>query len=317
MSLFWRVFLINATVLVGATAFLAVSPVTVSDEITVQETIILAVGVVLVLAVNFALLARTFGPLERLASTMSRVDPLEPGRRVREHSDVPEVDVVVDAFNDMIDRLERERRESGRRALSAQEFERRRLARELHDQVGQTLTGVVLQLESLARTAPPEVREDILATKETARSGVEQMRAIARGLRPDALDDFGLRTALVTLTTRMQEQFGLRVRRRIAADLPGLPDDHELVVYRVAQESLTNVARHAGADSATLALGEQDGALVLSVSDDGHGFSSERPTDGTGLRGMRERAMLVGGRLDVITRVPGGTEIRLTIPLAR
>jgi two-component system sensor histidine kinase UhpB len=214
----------------------------------------------------------------------------------------------------MLDRLEDERQGSARRALAAQEGERLRVARELHDEVGQTLTGVVLALESIHRRAPEGLDADIADVQEAARAGVEQVREIARGLRPGPLEELGLRSALTTLATSFGGRTGLRVRHTLAADLPPLSAEQDLAVYRVAQESLTNVARHAGARTAELELSADDGAVVLRVSDDGRGIgeSHAASTDG-GVGGMRERALLAGGRLRVRALPDRGTEVRLDL----
>jgi two-component system sensor histidine kinase UhpB len=215
----------------------------------------------------------------------------------------------------MLDRLERERRLSGRRALVAQESERRRIARELHDDVGQTLTGVVLQLDALQRAAPTELEGQVALVQESAREGVEKVRDIARGLRPPALDEFGLSAALTTLAAGFSEHSGVRVRHRVSRSLPPLEPEQDLAIYRVAQESLTNAARHAGATAVELALSDEDGVVVLQVRDDGCGISDSAATgDGTGLAGMRERAMLLGGRLSVEAGRRGGTEVRFEVP---
>jgi two-component system sensor histidine kinase UhpB len=315
MSLFWRVFAINTGVLVVGALVLALSPASVSNRILVVEALVLTVGVVLVLAVNLLLLRRAFEPLERLTGLMRRVDPLDPGRRLEIHKPVAEVGHLVAAFNDLLDRLERERRDSARRALQAQEDERRRLARELHDEVGQTLTGVALQLDTLAGLVSGDLKPRVVALEESARAGVEEVREIARGLRPEALDDFGLRSALVTLGSAFAEQSGIRIVPALARDLPELDRDDELVVYRVAQESLTNVARHADATRADVILDAQDGAVVLRVRDDGCGIDPRAAASGAGVRGMRERALLVGGSLDITPLQPSGTEVRLALPV--
>ncbi len=219
----------------------------------------------------------------------------------------------------MLDRLEYERRHSGARALAAQENERRRLARELHDEVGQTLTGVVLQLEALQRMAPHARHDAIVDAQETARSGVEDMRELARGLRPQALDEFGLRSALVSLATQFSDRTSVRVRPQLADTLPALSHEQDLAIYRVAQESLTNVARHADARHADLSLvANAAGEVELRVRDDGRGIGAGEMNGGggpgTGLAGMRERALFIGGRLTVRALEQGGTEVTLTVP---
>lgn len=316
VTLFWRVVAINAGVLVVATLVLALSPATVSSSLTATEIAVLAGGLLVVIAVNVLLLRRVFGPLERLADLMRGVDPMTPGRRVELERPVAEVAHLAHAFNEMLDRLELERRTSGRRALAAQERERRRLARELHDELGQTLTGVVLQLEGLGRAAPPELRDDVTQVQEVARAGVEEVREIARGLRPAALDEFGLRSALITLASGFAERSELRVQHSLAPDLPALAPEQELAIYRVAQESLTNVARHAAADSVLLALDVRNGAVILRVRDDGRGIDDRAAQDAGGLAGMRERALLVGGRLGVARPEPSGTEVVLEVPVS-
>ena len=316
MSLFRRVVAINAGVLVLAAILLAVTPATVSPSLKVAEAVVLAVGTALLIGVNVVLMRRVFGPLEQLTVLMRRVDPYAPGRRLG----LPRVDAEVaelrDSFNAMLDRLEDERRQSGRRALAAQENERRRLARELHDEIGQTLTGVVLQLEALQRSAPASFQPAIADAQETARGGVEDMREIARGLRPSALDEFGLRSALVSLASQVSDHTGLRVRPQLAEGLPTLAHEQDLAIYRVAQESLTNIARHANARHVELSLSAGDsGAVQLRVRDDGRGIGvHEAGANGSGLAGMRERALLIGGILDIRARDGGGTEVTFTVP---
>jgi two-component system sensor histidine kinase UhpB len=307
---------INAGVLVVAALVLALSPATVSPSLQVAEAAVLALGTVLMISVNVVLLRRVFGPLERLTALMRRIDPHAPGRRLSLERADAEVAELCHAFNSMLDRLEHERRASSRRALAAQESERARLARELHDEVGQTLTGVVLQLEGLQRAAPPALHERVVDVQESARAGVEHVREIARGLRPQALDEFGLRSALISLASQVADQTGLRVRPQLGAGLPALAREQELAIFRVAQESLTNVARHAQARNVELALNLLDGAVVLTVRDDGRGIT-DREAAGRrmGLGGMHERALLVGGKLTVRPCGDGGTEVRLAVPI--
>jgi two-component system sensor histidine kinase UhpB len=315
VSLFWRVFAINAAVLVAAVTVLALSPATVSSRIESGEVAVLGVGVLLVLAVNLLALRRVFRPLEQLTALMRRVDPLAPGRRIVVERQAAEVAELSHAFNDMLDRLERERRDSGRRALDAQEEERRRMARELHDEIGQTFTGVVLQLETLERRAPEELRAELRSLEATTRAGIEEVRELVRRLRPEALDDFGLRSALVSLGSDLAEHSGLRVSPNLDGNLPALSPEDELVVYRVAQESLVNVVRHARASRAELSLQQENGAVVLRVRDDGRGIDAAGLRSGTGVRGMRERALLVGGELEVSHVAPHGTEVALRLPV--
>jgi two-component system sensor histidine kinase UhpB len=312
IPLIWRVFLTNAVVLGLAFAGLVAAPVRVSVPVAAGEIAVLVGGLVALLAVSLALLRPAFRPLDELAETMRRHDPLTPGRRARVAGD-PDVAALAHAFNDMLERLELERRDSARGALMLQEAERRRIARELHDEVGQTLTGVILQVEGLAGRIPVGLRDQLDELRETARHGTEEVRRIARRLRPEALEELGLHSALAALATAIGEQADLEVRRRLH-DTPSLTPEQELVVYRVAQEALTNVGRHAHATNVELRLERADQATVLSVTDDGRGLAPGTLPSASGIRGMRERAMLIGAGITIGASQTGGTQVQLTIP---
>jgi two-component system sensor histidine kinase UhpB len=264
---------------------------------------------------NLLLLRPAFAPLHSLAETMRHADPLEPGRRAPETGE-PDIAALARAFNEMLDRLERERRESARRALTMQEAERKRVARELHDEVGQTLTAIMLQVETLSAGVPPALHEAVDELRETARTGAEDVRRIAKRLRPEALDELGLRSALAALTSGFAEQTGVQLDRRLER-AEGLTGDQELVVYRVAQEALTNIARHADAEHAAIELTQHDHTVTLTVRDDGHGLPAGALTSSNGIRGMRERALLIGGRIDIGDAAGGGTQIILEVPTDR
>ena len=314
MSLFRRVFLLNAALLVAAGVLVALSPITVSTPVKVFDEVVLGVGILLLLVANYLLLRPAFKPLERLAERMRNVDLLRPGRRL-EPSGSPEIVGLVRTFNEMLDRLETERRESGRRALAAQEAERKRIAAELHDQVGQSMTGVLLMLEQLTGEVPEERRDMFAEAQETTRESVEEVRRIAQELRPELLEHLGLVSALKSLATRFTEQAGLELEWDFAQTLPPITPDAELALYRVAQESLTNVARHAHASRVWLSLQPGRGSVVLRVVDDGRGMNG-RDADSGGLRGMRERAVLVGAALAIKPARTGGVEVRLEVPAA-
>jgi two-component system sensor histidine kinase UhpB len=314
--LFWRVFAVNAALLALATLLLLFSPVTVSRPVRLPEALVLVLGFAVALAANVVLLRRAFFPLDRLARRMETVDLLRPGQRLPTDSG-GKVGRVVQAFNEMLDRLETERRESGRRALAAQEAERLRIARGLHDEVGQVLTGVLLQLDAVADAIANDRRSELVETKQAVRQALQEVRRISRELRPEMLEHLGLVSALIELTRTFSRLSGIPVDRRFAAELPPLTAEAELAVYRIVQESLTNVARHAGAQRVTIVLEPGAGSLVLLVADDGDGFAGGAAPEGHGgLRGMRERAVLVGGSLAIEPGLAGGVEIRLEVPAA-
>jgi two-component system sensor histidine kinase UhpB len=312
VSLFWRIFGLNAVVLGAATALLLWAPVTVSVPVVLTEAVVLIGGLVVMLVANAALLRIGLAPLARLTQRMATVDLLRPGQRlpVDGHGGVAE---LLRTFNEMLDRLEAERATSSARALSAQESERRRIAQELHDEVGQSMTAVLLELKRAADRAPEELRTDLQHAQETTRESLDEVRRLARRLRPGVLDDLGLVSALTSLTSDYGTHTGLSVQRRFDPDLPSLEPETELVLYRVAQESLTNIARHADAHRVELTLRHTRDAVVLEVADDGRGMGRAR--EGAGIRGMRERALLIDADLDLAPTPSGGARVRLTVPL--
>ncbi|HEY7560644.1 MAG TPA: sensor histidine kinase [Gaiellaceae bacterium] len=311
LPLYWRVFAVNASLLTAIAVLLIVSPVTISFPIALTEALVVVFGLLVTLAVNAVLLRRAFGPLARLAQRMEMVDLLRPGQRLRvlRHD---EVGRVVAAFNRMLDRLERERQESGRRVLAAQEAERVGIARDLHDEVGQVLTGVLLQLNSIAEAAP-EHRDELDQSRQAVRRALDEVRRISSELRPEMLEHLGLVSALTELTTAFARVSDVRVERDLPTSLPTLAPEIELAVYRIAQESLTNVARHAHASRVTVTLEPGRDSVVLRVADDGRGFAGP-PVEHGGLRSMRERALLVGGALAIKATPEGGVEVRLEVP---
>jgi two-component system, NarL family, sensor histidine kinase UhpB len=311
ISLFWRVFAVNAGLLAAIAVLLIVTPVTISAPIKLEQALIVISGLAITLAANLLLLRRSVAPLGQLARRMETVDLLRRGQRLDvQHDD--EVGRVVRAFNRMLDRLESERQQSGRRVLAAQEAERVGIARDLHDEVGQLLTGVLLHLNSIAEAVPTH-RDEIDAAKQAVRVALDEVRRISSELRPEMLEHLGLVSALTELSTTFARVSGLRVERQFEPALPKLSADTELALYRIAQEALTNVARHAAATKVTIALEHGPGSVVLSVSDDGRGFDGERQEQG-GLRSMRERALLIDGALAIKPGRRGGVEVRLEVP---
>ena len=304
----------NALVLVGVFAFFVITPATISSPIAVSELLVLVAAITVTLFLNLLLLERAFRPLDELRRLMQVVDPLRPGRRVDLKGADRDVAALADAFNAMLDRLETERRESARRALAAQEEERRRVARELHDELGQVLTGVLLLLDEAGRAPASRASGALEEAREAARGSIDEVRRIVRDLRPEALDDLGLASALGAMVSSFEQRTGIRVEQQVAPQLPPLSPEQDLVLYRVAQEALTNAARHAGAQRQELVVEHADGHVVVAVRDDGCGFDEEPPQDG-GIRGMQERALLVRGTVDVTSARGEGTEVVLRIPV--
>jgi two-component system, NarL family, sensor histidine kinase UhpB len=307
IPLFWRLFVPNAVVLVVACVVLWVQPPN-------GRILALAGGLLVLLVVNVVLMRRAFAPLIELTDAMRRADPLEPGRRIHVEAPDSEVTVLSETYNEMLDRLERERRDSGRRALAAEEAERRRLAGELHDEIGQNVTALGMQLAHLEHAVGDGTRADVVAARELAADTVEAVRRVSRQLRPEALDDLGLIAALAALCERVASHSDVRVHPELRVSLPALSPEAELVIYRVAQESLTNVMRHARATQVTVSLRTEDHGVVLEVADDGVGPPAGTGTGPGGVRFMRERAVAIGAQARVEAGRGGGTRVVLTVP---
>jgi len=208
--------------------------------------------------------------------------------------------------------LKSERSTANASALAAQENERQRIARELHDEIGQTLTVALLFLKRAVDRAPAEIRGELADTQEAVRAGLDEVRSIARRLRPDALEDLGLHSALNALCSEFSQATGIVVVKNIAPQANRLQPEVELVCYRIAQESLTNIARHAEASKVWLDLHSTTDQLLLRIADDGRGGVD---AEGAGINGMRERALLVSAALTIASPVGEGTEVLVTIPI--
>ena len=303
-------FLANAALLCAASALLLLSPFTVSHPVAEWEATAILIGLAGMLLVNLWLVRRALTPLDRLSREMEQVDLLDL-RPARDHAAGSDGEVrrLAEAFDRMLARLASERRASAGAALAAQEAERLRVARELHDEVGQSLTGLLLLLDKAADGDAEQLEH----ARAAARASLADVRRIAQRLRPELLDDLGLTSALSALALGFARQTGLRVDRRFAPDLPPLGPDVELAVYRIAQESLTNVARHAAATKVELSLEPAGERVRLRVQDDGRGLPPGLAPASGGLRGMQERAVLIGATLQVTSPPDGGTTVRLEL----
>lgn len=285
---------------------------------TPEAGLVLGFAVALTILVNVYLVSRRFSPLERLVDQMERADLTQPGANLRHFSTPAGPEEVVrlhQAFIRMLERLEAERRRASSAALAAQEEERARVARDLHDEVNQSLTGLLLRLEATRKNAPPELAAELAETQALANRAMQELLTLARQLRPTALDDLGLKAALSSHLTQLGRQTGIETRFESEGDLASVPADVQVVAYRVAQEALSNAIRHSGAEHLDVRLVRAADAIELAVGDDGHGFTFEDATRGLGLAGMRERALLVNGKLELESRPDSGTSVRLRVPI--
>lgn len=217
-----------------------------------------------------------------------------------------------------VDLSERIASDSLRRAVEAQELERRRLARELHDETGQALTSILLGLKGLEeRVDDAGSRQAAIDLRELVVSTLQDVRRLAVELRPSALDDFGLVAALERLAASVSEQTGIAIDFQTSLADGRLPAEVETALYRIVQESLTNVVKHAYARQVSILLTRTPGAIKAVVEDDGKGFDpADEATDGFGLIGMRERLALLGGRLEVESGGDGGTTVAAEVPVS-
>ncbi len=278
-----------------------------------REALVLGLAMVATLLGNWLLLRRRFEPLDELISEMEGID-LSASKvlSLGDHRvDSAEVRRLEAAFRRMVLRLESERRAAGRAAIQAQERERRRIAQDLHDEVNQALTAVSLRLQASIEQAPPELKRELRETKRLSSQAMEELLALARQLRPAVLDDHGLLPALHSQVRDFSDQTGIHARFNARGTVPPLSPEQQLVIYRVTQESLSNIAQHARAHNVDVEL-SFIGRTLLRVSDDGQGFSGGR-NGGLGLSGMRERALLAGGQLSIWSGVGQGTRVELTI----
>jgi two-component system sensor histidine kinase UhpB len=300
--------LITATVLAASVA----ASLRLETALERRAFLVLAAAILATALVNGWILRRRFAPLEAIIDTMERVDLAQPGLRVAAEADSADVERLHGAFNRMVARLEDERAGAARAVLRAQEAERARLGRDLHDEVNQALTGVLLRLQATAQSAPPELAAELRETQAVATQAMSELRALAHELRPGSLEDLGLEAALGTLIDEFSGRTGLRTTLDVRGDVEAFRRDEQLVVYRVVQEALSNIARHACARKVHVGIARRHARGTVRVIDDGRGIADGRP-DGHGLAGMRERALQVGGRLDIHSAVGNGTTVELAL----
>jgi two-component system sensor histidine kinase UhpB len=317
-SLAGQVLAVNV-LLVVATLFAASAAANLNLDLHDERLsfLLLALTIVLVLLVNMMMLRRRFLPLERLIARIEAIDPSAPGElTLPSEAEGEEVSRLAAAFSRMLGRIDDERRRSGRLVLRAQEEERRRLARDLHDEVNQALTAILLRLEALSQAAPPALDDELTELKRLVNQAMSELLQLARQLRPTALDDHGLLPAMVSQVRRFAAQTGIKADLNATGENMPLQPDEELAVYRIAQEALANIARHADASLVEVDLRSGDDGLELKVRDDGRGFSPDYAghKGGLGLGGMAERARLVGGELTIESRPGAGTELSLRVP---
>ena len=316
-ALLSQVLAVNTLLVVGTVFAASVAArLDLGEAAGTRQFLVLVAAILATLLANNFIMRRRFAPLESLTRTMECVDLTIPGMRAQ-HQDGESADItrLRQAFNLMLARLESERTGSATAVLRAQEAERARVARDLHDEVNQALAAVSLRLAATAEHAPPEFAEELAETQRLAGQAMQELLGLARELRPAALDDHGLLPALRTQVRLFGERWSIPAHFAADGTRPLLGEFEQLVVYRVVQEALSNIARHANAQKVKVAvLGCNTAALKVTITDDGDGFHPNRLRDGrSGLAGMRERALLAGGRLEIRSAPGEGTSVELTV----
>jgi two-component system, NarL family, sensor histidine kinase UhpB len=310
-----NVVLVTLTVLAATLVAVIVTDADLSIGDQRWQIGILALAILLSFCVNLWMLQKRFDPLERLVDQIEAFDPSDSSGFDLGDGRTAEIDRLAASFRRLLQRVDDERRRSGKLVLRGQEEERRRFARDLHDEVNQALTGILLRLEALAQDIPPDQRPQVAELKLLTGQAMDELLRLARQLRPAALDDHGLAPAIEAQARGFAERTGIEAHVAVAGDPDRLDEETQIVVYRVAQEALSNAAQHARPGRVDIELSAGDGAVELCVRDDGRGFDPRAVrAGGLGLEGMAERARLAGGALDLRSAHGAGTELTLRLP---
>lgn len=331
LSLFEKVILGNSILLIGeALAGLWVTSHSLEVHHYLIDTSFIVVSTMLTLITNTFLLRASFRPLYNLLATIREISKGKTDARANLLPSESEVGELAQAFNTMLDKLEAARREQTMLIIQAQEEEQRRIALELHDEAGQNLTALLIHTELLsqriqafpANAISPQAQEQLnsgIARMNTLlQQTLEGVRVLAQQLRPSTLDDLGLAASLRWLVEDCRERLHLTVDLDINGlthGKQGLPSAYEVALFRIAQESLTNIARHAHAQHVLLSLDCHPHDIILSIVDDGNGYDIAQQKEGLGIFGMRERAELLRGRLTIRSEVGTGTDVKVRLPL--
>jgi two-component system sensor histidine kinase UhpB len=324
IPVFYRVLISNSLIIfVGATVGTWIASRLQTNPYPVILVIFVAVGWLVSVALNFVLLQIAFRPLLDLGKVMNRVQSGERSLRAPLNGLEPQADQLARTFNMMLEAINDANRQRATQIINAQEEERKRVARELHDETSQVLTSLLISLAVLEESiTSPEARSRIAETRRLAHQTLRAIRNLSLDLRPSALDDLGLLPALRWYIKEYQQKFSLVVDFQTDGLKERLPTDIETVVYRIVQEALTNVARHAQAHKVLVVVRGDGETIQVTVTDDGTGFATEHHQQtpgpgqehGWGLVGMRERASLLGGTLQIESEPGKGTTVYARIP---
>jgi two-component system sensor histidine kinase UhpB len=325
IPVFYRVLISNSLIIfVGATVGTWLATRLQTNPYPIILVVFVAVGWLVSVALNFVLLQIAFRPLLDLGKVMNRVQSGERSLRAPLTGLEPQADQLARTFNMMLEAIDDANRQRASQIINAQEEERKRVARELHDETSQVLTSLLISLAVLEESiSSSEARNRIADTRRLAHQTLRAIRNLSLDLRPSALDDLGLLPALRWYIKEYQQKFSLSVDFQSSGLKERLPTEIETVVYRIVQEALTNVARHAQAHTVQVRVEGDAETIQVTISDDGNGFKMERyqqtlepgQEHGWGMVGMRERANLIGGTLRITSDSGKGTTIYTSIPV--
>ena len=331
ISLFEKVIAVNSLMLIcEALAGLWITSHNLEAHHYLIDTSFIVVATLVTLLINVVLLRASFRPLFGLLRTMRAVSAGKRDARAQSDTSDPEIGELARAFNNMLDRLETTRREQAMLILQAQEEERRRVALELHDESSQNLTALLVYTEVLSQSlrdlpetviskdGREQLNRELQHLTNLTQLTLENIRSLAQQLRPGVLDDLGLHAAFRWLAEDSRE----RLKLAVELSLEGIEDSphpalYETTLFRIAQECLTNVARHAQAQQVSISLRRDEQAIRLQVCDDGRGFDVLQQHSGLGIVGMRERAALLGGTVSISSRPGQGTIVEAVLPVAK
>lgn len=334
LSLFEKVILANSLMLIGvALVGLWVTSHSLEAHHYLIDTSFIVIATLLGISINVLLLRASFRPLFGLLHTIRIVSTGNTHTRAKVTSADSEIGELARAFNTMMDRLEEAKREQAMLILQAQEVERHRLALELHDESSQNLTALLVHVEILNQSLQALPEEAIThAARGQLHGGLQQLnhltqgtlnniRILAQQLRPSVLDDLGLQSALRWLAEDSRERLKLPVEVQLEPGEDSIRTQehaahYQTTLFRIAQESLTNAARHAHAQHVWLSLSQDQNSVSLQVRDDGCGFDPSQRHAGLGIVGMHERATILEGTLTIISQPGQGTTVEVRLPLS-
>lgn len=326
LPVLYKVLLANSVIIfIGATGgtWLASNLHNSQQNVATPTSLVLFIlaGLLVSVIINFVVLQIAFRPLIDLGKVMGRVQAGEHALRAPLTGLDPEADQLARTFNTMLEAIDNATRFRASQIIKAQEQERKRIARELHDETSQLLTSLLISLAVLEESVTTDdAHERVAETRKLAHQTLRAIRNLSIDLRPSALDDLGLLPAMRWYIKEYQQKCGITVDLRTSGFKERLPTEVETALYRIMQEALTNTARHAKARKVKVTMKEDSQAIHVLIRDDGEGFDVDSVMKnpyqdrGLGLVGMNERAVLLNGSLDITSEVGRGTTIKADIP---